>query len=55
MCIAILNNSGILPKSVFKTAWKNNPDGGGIAWYDKKIHVFKEMKDYKLLQLLKYY
>jgi len=45
MCIAILNTSGTLDKQTFQTCWKNNPDGGGLAWNEGgKLQIFKEMK-----------
>lgn len=47
MCIAILNTTGIIKKSVLKTCWTNNPDGAGLAYVEKgKIQIIKEMKDF---------
>jgi hypothetical protein len=45
MCIAILNRNGVLPKETFENSWRNNPDGGGFAYWDgSKVIIRKELK-----------
>jgi predicted glutamine amidotransferase len=46
MCIAILNQSGIITESIIRTCANNNPDGMGMAWIENgTIKTFKSMKD----------
>jgi len=46
MCIAILNQSGIISESIIRTCADNNPDGMGMAWIEAgTIKTFKSMKD----------
>jgi predicted glutamine amidotransferase len=45
MCIAIYNESGILDQKTFSNCWENNPDGGGLAYFDQggKLQIVKEL------------
>jgi hypothetical protein len=44
MCIAIVNTYGTIDQATFQACWKNNPDGGGLAYVDnEEVRIFKEM------------
>ena len=50
MCIAILNQTGVLSLKTFKRCWQSNPDGAGFCYFDgDKVQIVKEMKSVKLL------
>lgn len=50
MCIAILNTHGTIDRNTFLNCWKNNPDGGGIAYANNgKVNIIKEMKSPEVL------
>jgi hypothetical protein len=50
MCIAILNQSGIISESIIRTCANNNPDGMGMAWIENgSIRTFKSMKEVEKL------
>ena len=48
MCIAILNNSGCISRSVLNRCWQANPDGAGLAYFGKNgLVVHKELNKFK--------
>lgn len=49
MCIAILNTANLIDKNTLKTCWNNNNDGAGLLYPERnKVHVFKELKSFKV-------
>lgn len=45
MCIAIYNESGTISRDKLNNCWDGNPDGAGLAFFDKnhKLQIVKEL------------
>lgn len=54
MCIAILNQKGILPTEYIKNSWDNNNEGAGLLWIkNNKLQIYKTYSYKKLLKQYK--